>query len=337
MADRRVDWADCAKGLTIILVVYGHAVVGVGKDVAIDPTLYAYVMKPFSQFRMPVFFFITGMFAALSLRRDWPTFLDRTLFHLLYVFVVWNVLQFAARFAFQDFANDPIDGWRILLFPVRPINITWFVWALLWYYGLARVFRDVPVVFLVAVAALLSTVPTVHDDWYAYRQTARFSVYFMLGVGASAWMLGRPTTGRLPLAAGLVAAYVLVAGGLIHLGLDEQPIADLAASLLGIAAIVSVCMALAEHGRGAWLRRIGAWSLPIFVIHTLVTAAAREALLRLGLSDHAVVLVAVATVAGVAGPIALAWTLERLGFPWLFERPAWLRRASPPAAGPLRA
>ena len=39
--------------------------------------------------------------------------------------------------------------------------------------------------------------------------------------------------------------------------------------------------------------------------------------------------------AGVAGPIALAWTLRRLGFPWLFERPAWLtlRHPAPEAGG----
>ena len=66
---QRVNWADYAKGLTIILVVYGHAVVGVAKDVPIDPTVFAYAMKPFSQFRMPVFFFVAGLFAAFSIKR----------------------------------------------------------------------------------------------------------------------------------------------------------------------------------------------------------------------------------------------------------------------------
>ena len=40
MQDQRHLWADLAKGLSIILVVYGHATVGVVKDVPMPATPY---------------------------------------------------------------------------------------------------------------------------------------------------------------------------------------------------------------------------------------------------------------------------------------------------------
>ena len=325
MAAERIDWADYAKGLTIILVVYGHSAVGVAKDVFIDPTVYAYAMKPISQFRMPVFFFTAGLFAAFSLRRDWPAFVDRTLLPLLYVFVVWNLAQWGARIVFAPWANSPIDPWRLLLFPVWPINITWFLWALVAYYLVSYLARGWPLAPLVALAALLAATP-VPEDWvYVYHQTPKFFVYFTLGLGCSGWMLALRTEGRGRMLGLLTLAYLVVTPMAIHLGIDEVPLVDFANSLLGIAWIATLCMVLAERGWCSWLRWIGAWSLPIFVVHTIVTAGMREALLRAGMAHDPAWLIAVSTLAGVAGPIALAWTLQRLGFPWLFERPAWLR------------
>lgn len=324
MAAQRVDWADYAKGLTIILVVYGHAVVGVSKDVAIDATVFAYAMKPFSQFRMPVFFFVAGLFAAFSIRRDWPDFVDRTLLPLLYVFVLWNLLQWGSRVAFAPFANTPIDPWRVLYFPVRPINITWFIWALAAYYLLAYLTRRWPPAPLVAAAAILAVTPVPEDWFYVYHQAPRFLVYFLLGLACSAWLLGLDGRGRGQALAVTGLAYLVAAPLAIHLGIDEVPLVDFAGSLLGISWVVCLCMVLAEHGRLAWLRWVGGWSLPIFVTHTIFTAGARELLLRAGWADDALALIVAGTLTGIALPIALAWSLRWMGVPWLFERPAWL-------------
>lgn len=325
---QRVDWADFAKGLTIILVVYGHAVVGVAKDEAIDPAVFAYAMKPFSQFRMPVFFFVAGLFAAFSIKRDGPAFVDRTLLPLLYVFVLWNLMQWGARVVFAPWANTPIDPWRILIFPLRPINVTWFIWALLAYYLVAHATRRWPPGPVIAAAAILAATPVPESWFYVYHQAPKFLVYFMLGVGCSGWVLAMETAHRERQLATATAAYAASALLAIHLGIDEVPIVDFANSLLGIAWIIALCMVLADRGWCSWLRWVGGWSLPIFVTHTIATAGVREVLLRLGATDDPVVLTAAGTLAGVALPIAVAWGLQRLGFPWLFERPGWatLRR-----------
>jgi len=127
-----------AKALSIVLVVLGHAVVGVDHDRPLPAQLDPLVMEPLGWFRMPLFFFVSGLFAAIGIRRSRAEFLDRTLFHLIYIFVVWNVIQFAARYAAGGVANHSVGLSELLLFPIQPINVTWFLWALIAFYALAR-------------------------------------------------------------------------------------------------------------------------------------------------------------------------------------------------------
>jgi len=134
----RLHWADMAKALSIVLVVLGHAVVGVDHDRPLPAQLDPLVMEPLGWFRMPLFFFVSGLFAAIGIRRSRAEFLDRTLFHLIYIFVVWNVIQFAARYAAGGVANHSVGLSELLLFPIQPINVTWFLWALIAFYALAR-------------------------------------------------------------------------------------------------------------------------------------------------------------------------------------------------------
>ena len=328
MTEARIVWPDLAKGLSIILVVYGHAVIGVNADVPLDPWLFDTVMKPFSQFRMPLFFFVTGLFAAKSVRRDWATFADRTLLHLVYVFLVWNVLQYGARFAFASYANHPIDTVRIFLFPFWPINITWFIWALLIYYVLVKLTARLPAALLVAPAAVLFAAP--YEGYhYALTQTTQFFVFFALGHACSGFVLGlKRRPGWTAVVAGLVGYFALCLVA-TYQGFLVYPLVELVVRCLGVVAVLALCMRLAASGKAGFLVRLGGYTLPIFVMHTLVTAALREVLLRLGLVSHPAVLILLAAAAGIGVPLLFHQLMRRLGIPWLFERPAWFRLKAP--------
>lgn len=336
MPESRLRWADYAKGLTIILVVYGHAVVGVAEDVPIDGTLHLWLLYPPRQFRMPAFFFIAGVFAAISVRRDWPTFLDRTVAHLVWVFVVWNVLQYAGRTIFAAYANTPIEPWDILLFLLIPINVTWFIWALLLFYLALRLARDLPPALLAAATALLAATPLPLEH-EALARAAPVLVYFVLG-----WALSDLVRKRAGSLSGTTAALLLVVlvvstawsiGSRVH----DLPIVRFVQALIGIAWVLAFSGWLARRGRCRWLGWIGERSLPIFVMHTLVTAATREILLRAGIATQPAVLILLAWAAGVGLPLLAAEAARRTGLGWLLERPAWLRRLTAVAADGERA
>ena len=252
MNGSRALWADMAKGLSIVFVVYGHAAVGVQIDFPLPDWAFDTFVRPFSLFRMPLFFFVAGLFAARSVRRDWRDFIDRTLLHLVYVFIVWNVLQYTSRVAFAGFANHAIDSMRILWFPLWPINITWFIWALILYYTILRLGRDLPPVLLVAAAAVMFAVP-LGGEHYALQQSSRFMLFFVLGYACADWVVamtwrpGRPLVG-LGLLAYLGACLVA-----LHSNAIAHPLVELAVRVMGVAAVLAACMHLAAAGRGAWL------------------------------------------------------------------------------------
>jgi uncharacterized membrane protein YcfT len=333
MAQARVAWADLAKGLTIVLVVFGHAVDGVNTAVPLEPWLFDALKLPFGQFRMPLFFFVTGLFAAGSVRRAWPEFADRTLLPLVWVFLVWNVLQYAARMTFAGFANHPADPLEILYFSVQPINVTWFLWALILLYALLRVGRDMPPALLAALTASLAAT-TLPIDHYALEQTSHFAVYFVLGYALApvmrAWQ-ARPE-GRVVLLwlAGYGALCVLLLAGHVR----EVPVLDLAVRCYGIGLVILGCAWTASRVRLGWLVGVGRYTLPIFVMHTIFTAGARETLLRLGITAEPMLLILAATLAGLVLPLLLHAAARRVGAPWLFQRPAWFRL---PAARPATA
>lgn len=333
MAGARLAWADLAKGLTIVLVVLGHAVDGVNTAVPLEPWLFDALKLPFGQFRMPLFFFITGLFAAGSVQRAWPEFADRTLLPLVWVFLVWNVLQYAARMSFAGFANHPADPFEILSFPVQPINVTWFLWALILLYTLLRGGRELPPALLAALAAsLAATVLPINH--YALEQTARFAVYFVLGYALAPAMRAWPAQpdGRVVLL--WLAGYGALCGLLLAGHVRAVPVLDLAVRCYGIALVILACAWTANRVRVGWLVGIGRYTLPIFVMHTIFTAGAREVLLRLGITAEPLLLIPAATLAGLALPLLLHAAARRAGAPWLFERPAWfhLPRARPATA-----
>ena len=333
MAQARVAWADLAKGLTIVLVVVGHAVDGVNTAVPLEPWLYDALKLPFGQFRMPLFFFVTGLLAARSVRRTWPDFTDRTILPLVWVFIVWNVLQYAARMAFAAFANHPADPLEILTFPLVPINVTWFLWALILFYTLLRAGRALPPSLLVALTAALAatTLPVEH---YALTQSARFAVYFVLGYALAPVALAWPARpgGRLVLF--WLAGYGLLCGLVLAGHVREVPVLDLAVRCYGIALVILICAWTVNRAQVDWLVGVGRYTLPIFVMHTIFTAGGREVLLRGGITTDPLLLILAATLAGLVMPLLLHAAARRLGAPWLFERPGWFRL---PAARPIAA
>ncbi|MBC1212116.1 acyltransferase family protein [Listeria booriae] len=69
--NERITWIDYAKGIGIILVVYGHVLRGVfeaGLDIPIK--LFTYEDSFIYSFHMPLFFFLSGLFANHLLKRS---------------------------------------------------------------------------------------------------------------------------------------------------------------------------------------------------------------------------------------------------------------------------
>jgi acyltransferase len=82
MTKKRVSWIDVARGIGIILVVYGHA---------LSADSYRYIIYAF---HMPLFFFLSGLVFTYRPEQALVSFLYKNSRALLYPYVIFALLSF---------------------------------------------------------------------------------------------------------------------------------------------------------------------------------------------------------------------------------------------------
>ncbi|GAA5150978.1 hypothetical protein GCM10023340_29110 [Nocardioides marinquilinus] len=329
----RQAWADVAKGACIVLVVLWHVT---RKDYLALPWsldvpvtgAWGWLSQALLPVRMPLFFAISGLFAARRLAEPWGRLGARRVAPLLYLFVLWTlvhtlVLRLTPGF---DTAVAGSPGELLVQLTVTPGNL-WYLLALAAYVAVARATRRAPHVALVAAAGLAVVAGAGLVATPGNREGLLVNlVWFLLGTRVAA--LPRTLTRR------RVGVAAVVAFGLATVawqGLDADRWLDVrpGLGLLGIAAGAGVAVLVAPTRVGTPLARLGRLTLPVYVVHLPLVALlhlASERWLPTSSVVAALLYPAAATALVLALSLALHRVLVRAGGWWLFTAP-WLGRA----------
>lgn len=315
----RLPWVDVARGIGIILVVYGHALRGLYWPPESMPPWAQTQDNWIYAFHMPLFFIIAGMFAWPSLRRSRAAFARSKLVGVFYPYLLWSLIAGGIELLFSPVVNSPLRAADLLAVPVRPIEQFWFLYSLF----LIQIFVMLlyPRKAAVYLAALVSPLLFygVGGGGLAV-QTLLWVPYFVCGIAAAA-ALGR-LSGAMPksaLAAALVSAATFV--GLMMVARPQGiagVVPGLATGAAGSLAVLSVSMLLREGAAMRFLAALGEASLAIYVMHTIASAGVRIGLRAIAAPIHPLALLAVMTVAGLAFPYAAYLFARKRGLaPWL--------------------
>ncbi|WP_187976384.1 CapA family protein [Mycetocola sp. JXN-3] len=342
----RLLWPDVAKGLLIILVVFWHTVVKsylqvdwrIPVPIAGAWGIAADITYPV---RMPLFFLISGCFAASALARPWGAVFRGRVVRFLYLYLLWTLIHMATMWAFPDF---PTLVPRSIAEFIEAITISppnaWYLYALALYFMIAKCLRRLPRWIPFGVAALLSiAVGAGLIDIVSNRGSLIANLlFFLIGAYASRNVLRFTSRPRPILAAGLLLGY-LGAFALVRMGSVESvpgvlPGLALIGVLMGLA-IAPLLARLPRLGRG--LAFLGARTLPIYVIHMPILALI-DALIVGPLSDAgtgvqlvaATCLPLVITAAVIAASLGIARLIARDRLAWLLDLP--VRRGATSAA-----
>ncbi|MCO1594639.1 acyltransferase [Micromonospora sp. RHAY321] len=277
----RAEWADAAKGVCIILVVLWHVVV---KDyLQIDwhigvpvPGLWGTVGEQFLPLRMPLFFTISGVFAANAVQRPWRVVARSRIAGFLYLYAVWLLIHTAVLAAAPDFPTDRATSALGLLeqLTITPSNL-WYLYALALYFTVAKVLRRAPRVLVLVPAAALSAVAAAGLLDTPGNRAGLYQnlIFFLAGLYLRPqieWWAATATRRRLVLTSG---AYVLALAAMAALGAQRWfgvwPAVSVVAVAFGVTAAAQLGRWPAASGRLATLGRI---TLPIYVIHMPVLA-----------------------------------------------------------------
>src|SRR5215213_7394879 len=140
----RVDWVDYAKGICIVMVVMMHSVLGV--EAAAGQTGFMHILVAFAKpFRMPDFFLLSGLFLAVVIDRDWPTYLDKKVVHFAYFYVLWLTIQFAFKapgIAAEAGTMGAVQAYLVSF--VEPFGTIWFIYLLPIFFVAAKAARRLP-------------------------------------------------------------------------------------------------------------------------------------------------------------------------------------------------
>lgn len=278
---RRVAWADVAKGLCILLVVLHH-VVGKHLPLVVPDTaagaavVQAWVavdtaLKPV---RMPLFFAVSGMFAAGALRRPWPLVAVRRVLTPYWTYLVWlavHVVVFATVATAIETHRVPgvLEGLTHLLLAATGV---WYLYALAVYFVVAKLLlAHVIPGAAVAGAAVVSLLAS----WLPIEGVNRYSVvhcfvFFLAGACFPRLLAGLPRL-RLPGVAALLTAYAATAAACLALG---APKSVFSLALAPVAVVLGVQLAMAVSDRG-WaggraagpVAALGRRTLPVYVLH----------------------------------------------------------------------
>lgn len=293
MQTQRLDGLDIAKGIAILLVVYGHVMRGlqVAGLVSFDG-IWGYVDYLVYTVHMPVFFVVSGFLyesgrerlqAESALRAGaggGRSFWKPKLLTLAWPYVLWSTVHLVAQaiMSGSGMVNNNASLERLASIGWDPISPFWFLYALFMAFAASYLLQRFSA-RLVALAAFLLMlavhpfpVPAVISD-LAYGL-----VYFSLGRLVYAERLAGPLRSAVTL--GLATAgFVISASLAYHYALDVR--LATVGTLCGLVAFFMLSTLLAHSPLRRPLVILGRCTMGIYVMHILVIATFRAVGLKL--------------------------------------------------------
>lgn len=325
----RNAWVDYAKGIGIILVVYGHVARGVfNAGLPMDEDRYVLVDSIIYSFHMPLFFFLSGLFFYDSLMKRGKTgLIVNKVDTIVYPFLLWSLLQGLFEVVLSDYTNGDVALSSVLF------SLVWSPRAQFWFlYALFLVFVVCSFVYARAGRRLFLPILLAFAILYLFRQAmlANSAVQFVLGNAiffalgiwineVKAFLLARHTQLMLLFGALFIAGQYAFH---VPLGLtwDVGGVAALALATISILFMVTLSMWLGRF-RIQWLLFFGASSMTIYLLHILAGSGVRVIMSAFLDIDSIVAHLLVGTLIGLAAPLLAQVIIQRYNLYFLLTPP----------------
>ncbi|MGV3767353.1 MAG: acyltransferase family protein [Chitinophagaceae bacterium] len=333
----RLQWVDYARGLAIMLVVYRHVIVGMKRaGLPVSQLMYD-LQEVVYNFRMPVFFVLSGIFLAGSLaRRSHGEIAKNRVFTILYPYIVWGSITVILQIVFSGFTNSKrswTDLFNLLMDP-RAIDHLWYLLALfntnVLYLLLNRLLKDGWLHALLAVGMyILSRMPLMHGNSFM-ADMCYFYLYLYVGVKISSVLLESEKRERILNVRNLLWLIPLVFIGqyfwfqiwqMDDYASEERKYLPLffLINLLACYFMYILSYKVSLLPRTGWLAWLGKHSLYIYILHVFVASAIRTVILKTAPDLNVWVIAVICWTFALVVPVLLYNWLRPFGFDKLFS------------------
>lgn len=237
--------------------------------------------------------------------------------------LLWTHLFGFTKLVAGDLANSPVDLEDVMGSPIPGRWHFWFLWALLLMHLGLPVLRpwlcsprfQPPALWLLLAASLALQAAPVAPEVHVWTSNAlRYLPYLALGLLMAEVGAGVLRAERLgPLWLAVFAVTLAAVPWLADRGMPAIP----TAALLSLSAVATmIWLAKRPSLARQLLARLGAFSMIIFLSHTIFSAALREALLAAGVQGILLHML-LGTLAGLVLPVLLQQAFARIASPRL--------------------
>jgi fucose 4-O-acetylase-like acetyltransferase len=343
----RYNWIDYARGIAIILVVYRHSFEGI-KRAGFSISNYLYLEHAniiFFSFRMPLFFIVSGIFISGSLfKRGLNGLISNKARTILYPYFLWGALQITLQIIFGQYLSSQrkVSHYLDLFYLPREVEQFWYLYAL---FNVSVLYAIVKMklrlmsrhqLILGALLYLLSAFTSQHNiDLGFVNDIFHYYLFFAIGDNLSEAIRSeenRNFFSSWKLFFILLPLFVISQIYFLMVNLNHnpekfkylyieyhQPLIYLLIAMVGCSFVMNITYMLQTKNSVVWLRRIGFYSLYIYVCHVMVTAPTRILLNRVLHISNVPVLLVCCVFAGIIIPILVYRLAIKLNMPWLYS------------------
>jgi fucose 4-O-acetylase-like acetyltransferase len=348
LKEKRWLWIDYDKGISIILVGYGHcmeALYGHVTDLNSYPG-WNYFGAFFYGFRMPLFFIISGLLVGRSLnKKGLNNYIGDRTNNILFPLLIWGILEttlqiIAARFTgfTNNTSNAGLTRYINLIIDPRQTGHFWYLNALFCigviYASIKSIFKLKPVLHVLLGFALYAVSAYIHvHDINAFLLTDIFEYYFFFALGdlISNIMLDEKNIQRFSswkIFVPLLVIFLIVQYHFTDLNIKYQsynryvelkmPLFFLLEALIGCTTSVSFSFLLQKYKVFTWIRIVGYHSLFIYCMQIVAMTFARIFFQNFLHITYTPALIMLVWTSGIALPIFFYNFCLRYNLWWLY-------------------
>jgi len=129
----RLEWVDVVKGLAIIFVVFRHSLVGLDRSGIQIPQWLYNLQEIVYNFRMPLFFIVSGYFLSTSVqKKSASVLLKNRVGTLLYPYILWASIFITLQILLSNFTNShrTVQDYQYIITQPRNLDHMWYLLCL---------------------------------------------------------------------------------------------------------------------------------------------------------------------------------------------------------------
>lgn len=277
----RYQWLDVAKGIGIILVVFGHVLRGLIKSDIINNDLFLYVDSIIYTFHMPLFMVLSGIFIVSSIEKyRGRRFIISKLDTIFYPYIFWMIFQGTFEVLLSNYTNGNASFIEVFSLWL-PRAQFWYLYALFLFMMLFlmvyTIHRNLIVLLLILSISLY--VLYGFEEMRVVSFFNRFLVFFIVGslFGYVLPRLENILSNSYFSITVIVAAIILqyFYHFILEMKYTDYHYLTLMLSFISILAVMAVSYTVSQWSFGVFVSALGEASILIYLGHILTASGIR--------------------------------------------------------------